>query len=216
MYRTKVTSILFVSTLLSQVGTVQAQELIQNGDFESGNTGFGSDLILDEEPPFTANGLYGIATNAAVWFTDWAEVFDHTTGSGQMFIATPLPDDERVWFQSVNVAGGVTYIFEGWAAHVASGGTHAILSFNVDGNPMGALDLSDFPDATWSQFSESWTAPSTGMIELSLTDLQMSSFGNDFVLDDLSFRVVPEPSVLSLAGIGAILLLAARTFRKSR
>lgn len=215
MIRTNVTSTLFVSALLSHPGIAHCQELIQNGSFELGNSAFGTDLLFDDEAPFTANGFYGIATNSAVWFPDWAEVFDHTTGTGQMFIATPFPEDERIWFQSVDVLEGVTYTFEGWAAHVATFGTRAILSSNVNGDSIGTLDLEDFPGATWTQFSNSWTAPSTGTVELSLTDLQISSSGNDFVLDDLSFRVVPEPYTVSLGGIGMMLIVGMRRLRMS-
>jgi hypothetical protein len=183
-------------------------DLIANGSFEAGNSGFSTDLGYVANPPFgiVQNGVYGIATNPAVWFTyaTWATMGDHTTGSGKMFIATPDPGSARIWYESVNVSAGTTYTFSGWAAWVPLGDLNiANLSVNVGGSSLGIFDLSTLAWGTWGQFSLNYTATSTGPVVLSFTDLALFNDGNDFVLDDLSFAPIPEPGSMALFWLGA-------------
>jgi hypothetical protein len=184
-----------------------------NSNFEAGNTGFGSDLIFDATPPFhlTQNGAYAIATNPNHWFFSWANMGDHTTGTGNMLLATPNPGDSRAWYQSVDVIGGVTYTFSGWAAHVDVPNPNvAVLSFKAGNSSLGTLDLAAFGQGNWAQFSFDYTPQSDGSVEFSISSLATSGDGNDFVLDDLGFAPIPEPGMASLAVLGAVTWFISR------
>lgn len=198
---------------LTLCNQASALNLFTNGSFDSGNTGFGSDLGYVANPPFypDQNGVYGIATNPALWFTfaPWSNMGDHTTGTGQMLIATPDPGSARIWFESENVIAGTTYAFSGWAADV-SGGTMPILSINAENSSLGTFDLTSLGVGTWGPFSFNYTAGSSGPVVFSITDLAASNWGNDFVIDDLNLTVVPEPSFFALLGLGAAVLVRSR------
>jgi hypothetical protein len=197
---------------LTMCTAVFGVDLLMNGSFESGNTGFGTDLGYVAGPPFgaTENGVYGIGTNPAEWFyyASWSSMGDHTSGTGLMMIATPDPGNARIWFETEDVTAGTTYTFSGWAAHVSIGAVYiANLSINAQDTSLGTFNLSTLPVGTWGQFSFNYTAESSGPVTFSITDLATSNDGNDFALDDLSLSVVPEPSSFALVGVGTAMLL---------
>ena len=196
-------------------------DLIVNGSFEAGNSGFGTDLGCVPTPPFglTQNGVYAIAQNPADWFyaSPWANMGDHTTGSGNMFLATPDPGSDRIWYESLNLIGGTVYTFSGWAAWVSLlDQNRPVLSLIAGGNSLGVFDLSTLPAGTWGQFSFSYTAASTGPVLFSIMDLALSNDGNDFALDDLTFAPVPEPGSLGLLGLGAVVAVIKASRAKRR
>ena len=86
--------------------SVVAANLFLNGNFEAGNTGFGSDLTYSTSPPLT-DGHYSMANNPSVWWPfspdTWQSMGDHTTGSGLMQLATPNPGTSRVWYETTSV-----------------------------------------------------------------------------------------------------------------
>lgn len=89
--------------------------LLKNGDFESGNTGFSTDYLLHpnglEESTF---GRYAITTNPSS-INSWCNTGDHTTGSSNMLIADCSQDvSKRIWYQTMSVSQNTTYYFSGF------------------------------------------------------------------------------------------------------
>ena len=214
-HRAAVTSVAVV-VLGAALCTPAIAQLFQNGDFESGNSSFGSDLGFVPSAPIgiNQNGVYAVATNPAAWYpfgAGWASMGDHTTGSGNMLLATPNPGTARIWYESVNVSAGTIYTFNGCVARIANFDPNmADLSFNAGAASLGTFDLSSLSEATWGKFSFNYTAASTGPVVFSITDLAASSDGNDFALDDLSLVPVPEPGSIALFALGAVLMIARR------
>ena len=200
--------LLAVTIVLFVAQTAQAN-MITNGDFESGNTGFNSDYIY--KAPNTGSlsgGLYSICDDPSDAHTYWFPIGDHT-GSGLMMVANgATTSGKHVWKQQVTLTAGYTYCFSAWATGVFDQ-YPATLDFQVDGTSIGTLGLSTtVPD--WQEFSEEFTADTSGPVVLSIYDPLTMHDGNDFALDDLSLTVtgVPEPStlVVLLAGIVSLIL----------
>jgi hypothetical protein len=65
----------------------------------------------------------------------------------------------------------------------------------------------------WSEFTATFVA---GVEPIAVLDLQTAPNGNDFALDDISIKVVPEPGTLALfAGSGLLALVGCRRSRKA-
>ena len=73
---------LVLFTALLACLSAEGSNLLFNGDFELGNTGFGSDYTYLSTQSFLDNGHYAIGTNPSLYHWAAASFGDHTTGSG--------------------------------------------------------------------------------------------------------------------------------------
>ena len=95
-----------------------ATNLLVNGDFSQGNTGFTSQLdYIPIHGTHWGPSYYGIVHNPSTEIWDaFGNFGDHTTGSGLMFASDgPTDPNTVVWQETVNVARGTDYVFSGWA-----------------------------------------------------------------------------------------------------
>lgn len=78
-----------------------APNLITNGDFSAGKTGFQTDY----PPPTFGAGALSIDTNRPPLNPGWATFGDHTTGNGLMLVADGTTfADQKVWLETVSVS----------------------------------------------------------------------------------------------------------------
>lgn len=186
------------------MGVAAEANLVVNGNFEAGNTGFVSSYNYNSNG--NAEGNYYVGTNSKAWNGNIADpTYDHTSGYGLMLLANGVLN-LPVWSQSVSVTAGTEYEFSGWCADIAQIYTDPILEFLVDGDSLGTITPTY---NTWSLFSNNWTATATGDVTLLIRTTVAASLGNDFAVDDLSFEAIPEPAsaaflVVSVLGAGWI------------
>ena len=184
------------------------QNLVTNGDFERGATGFTSDYIPEKKDPQLQEGYYAVASSARDAHNLWVDFFDHTgnTSSGRYLVANGGPDvTVAIWRSGViTVASAKTpYRFEAWISKVypATGKESPVLSFEI-GNGSEWVELGKTPsieatkEGTWiftyadAQFSAS------GKYLIRLKNANPSSAGNDLGLDDICFgRRRGSPSI---------------------
>ena len=95
-----------------------ASNLVVNGDFSSGNTGFSSDYQY-----FTSVGVngtqkaYGIVTAANSWFQFFPPCTGHTPTSGNIMVvdgSTSNSGNDKVWGQTITVVPNQNYTFSYW------------------------------------------------------------------------------------------------------
>lgn len=204
--------VIAVGVFLLSSPRVYAVNLIVNGDFEAGNTGFTSEYTYDDTPPMGGTGYYAIGTNPQVWNNVWASFGDHTSGSGNMFIADGHTVwDKTLWQQTVTVAPNTPYIFSYWAATSYSERPPKLRTF-INGVRIGDLQL---PSQTgqWVKFEAVWNSGTATSATIQLVDLVTYPAGNDFTLDDISLQMVPEPTAVWLLSIG-LTAVALRRRRK--
>lgn len=195
-----------LAILVSAMPAAQAN-LIVNGDFEAGNTGFSSAYAhtpgaLAGGPNLDA-GQYVITTNPAVHHILGLNFGDHTTGTGNMLMANGALSPVSVWSQTISVAQNTFYELSAWGANWLNiiDPSPANLIFEIDAISIGTLDLTG-QSGVWEQFSASFFSGASSSVLLSIRDLDVNGSGNDFALDDISLVAVPEPASLALVGLG--------------
>jgi hypothetical protein len=178
------------------VGAQTGQNLVINGDFEDGNTGFTSGYTLGD---VSNPGFYAIGANpstATGAFGDWCNCGDHTSGTGKMMIVNGATDAALpVWEETVAVTPSTTYAFSYWGAevdHDSSSLPH--LSLRINGSVIGSSTFPEYaPDngGQWQNYKFTWKSGSSKSADLALFDLNTDASWNDFALDDVSFSAVP-------------------------
>jgi len=160
---------------------ISTVNLIINGDFESGNTGFNTGYTYTTIN--TTEGEYFIATNPATWNGGFSSCGDHTTGSGNMLLLNGHPTaGTNCWCQTVTTVVGRMYQFEFWSMSVYPTNI-AQLNVKLNGNQIGATQAGQLCD--WQQFVVSFTATSTSTT-LCISETSGIRAGNDFALDDIA------------------------------
>ncbi len=193
-----------------------AANLVVNGDFSAGNTGFTSGYVYgNDNPPST----YYIGSDPAAVPGAWSDWQNYPTPSGvagPMFIANGSNvAGTPIWSETIRVVPHATYDFSFYGATqnvYTSYGTGDI-QMQVDGADLGGALSLPTSHGVWAQGAENWTNGASDWATITLVDLDTSVASNDFTLDDISFQgpqPIPEPGTWMLLaagvfGVGAML-----------
>ena len=224
--------ILAAAAILAAV-PASAVNVVTNGDFSAGNTGFTSGYA------YVAPGNYGSSLNESQYAVDsnalnthpaWTSLADHTSGAGLYFIANGAGVDVPLWVQTVSVTANTTYNFSAWVADVCCNSNAAAL--NGQFPPSFVLRVSDGQSTQtvanfavplnsagiWQQFGGSYANGSATSLTLSIVNLNTLAGGNDLGLDDISFANagIPEPAswAMLIAGFGLVGAVSRRRARR--
>ncbi|MFM2358248.1 MAG: hypothetical protein RLY16_241, partial [Bacteroidota bacterium] len=197
---------------VSSANYLTGTELVTNGDFDLGNTGFTTNYTYTADiagnTELYPEGYYGVGTNANNYHTAFNGT-DHTSGSGNFMIVNGIVTPDRiVWSQNgITVTPNTTYYFSAWGLTLVAG-NNAILQFSINGTQVGTT--ATLPDGytstsgpyNWVRFFGSWNSGSSTTANLSIVNNQLAAGGNDFGLDDISFSSLP-PVTLAVTAAGS-------------
>ena len=196
--------------------SAQAASLVTNGDFQAGNTGFGSDYAPVN--PTLGQGEYFVTNTPSAVHPSFANFFDHTLGTsyGLMMVVNGADNtNDRVWFENnIAVAADTTYYFSTWI-HTVYDQSPAELDFSINVNGIGSTFTAGAVSDGWQQFFTTWNSGSATSADIALVNQNTAFSGNDFAIDDIAFDTlqpggtsvggVPEPGAwaLMILGFGA-------------
>ena len=193
------------------VSGVAHANLIANGDFSLGNTGFSSQYRYMSMQN-VSEGVYAITSNPTELHSGATSYGDHTSGSGNMMVVNGATNPNVViWEQSVAVLPSVDYVLSGWAAswgHYGDGidTSPARLQFFLNNSMIGGEFSVEKKNGVWAEFQWKFNSGSLTNLPLSIVDANLAYAPNDFSLDDLSLTIAPtpiqEPSPLMLLAAG--------------
>jgi len=194
----------FGSSCDCPVGGTQGPNLIVNGDFSAGNTGFTSDYTFTGGAPSGPN-TYAISNSNILQFSNFFNCLDHTNGTltGQFLTADgSLTSGQAAWRQNVPVTSSTSYEFCAYVNNIwwfyDNSSDPDVQVWIVDGNNNATLltsaVLPEVPDF-WVKLSASWTAPAVlvSPYRLEIRSGSIIQGGNDFAVDDISFKSCSAP-----------------------
>lgn len=187
--------------------------LISNGDFSSGTSGFASQYnYVSGFNSANPEGTYSVVTTANDVHPAWGGYFDHTSGnsSGKYFVANASSDTNKTVWQSsaISVAQANTaYRFEAWLMKIYQFESNPpVLSFQIgDGttwtNMGNTASLSSTSPGSWLFTYVDGQFSAAGTYYVRLKNANGASGGNDLGLDDIYFGLRSSaPSVGTTPG----------------
>lgn len=169
--------------------------LVVNGDFESGNTGFTSGYAVGNSTNpggiLWDAGTYAVTTDPHLVHSNFYSCSDvGTAAPGNMLVVngSNVPNT-IVWEQNITVVPNTDYDFSAWVMSVEniSASDVASLQFFIDGVQIGAVFSPTLIACDWQQFNQLWNSGSATTATISIV-AQVSSGNNDFAIDNISFQ----------------------------
>ena len=161
--------------------------LVVNGDFEAGNTGFSTEYRYEPAGSFD-QGTYAILTDPRDFNSNFRSCTDPRGARSRLYVADGATRrGAKAWCQRVRVEPGRRYAFALSVASLVSASPPR-LSFSIADRRVGTANL---PRSTcaWQRFFTIWRAPAdAATVEICVVNDNETPDGNDFALDDISLR----------------------------
>ncbi|MBK9270090.1 MAG: gliding motility-associated C-terminal domain-containing protein [Saprospiraceae bacterium] len=160
---------------------VSTNNLITNGNFEGGNSGFSSNYAYTFVN--TTEGEYFVTPNPAAWNGGFSACGDHTSGGGNMLLLNGHPvANTNFWCQTIPTVAGRMYLFEFWHTSVVASNPGQ-LTIKINGATVGGTRAGGL--CSWERFEYCFTATSSST-QICMSESSGIRGGNDFAVDDIA------------------------------
>lgn len=170
---------------------VKGQNLITNGDFTQGNSGFVSDYQYSPASGIP-EGTYAVTNNVPAWHPNLSNCTDHTGAAGNggmMLVNGSSVEDAVIWSQTVVLQPQTNYAFSAWLQSLGAINP-AQLQFSINGINLGPVFSGSGTPCNWQEFYTTWNSGNLSTATIAIVNKNISTSGNDFALDDISFAPV--------------------------
>lgn len=212
MFRSFLLSTLAVTVLSSIPGL--CSQLVINGNFASGNTGFLSQysFVTDADSNCSAAATYTIGTNPNSCLSGWSSFGPFDPTGNMMIINGAASSGVVVWSETVSIVPSSAYFFS-FMVSPNSVGTPVELGVSFNGTEVATLGANILP-GEWGGGGSLWDSRTNTSAVLAIVDLNTGASANNFSLDDISFTG-PAPSPVPESSSGLLLGLPFALFLTS-
>lgn len=173
------------------VRSLSPTNLVVNGNFNQGDTGFDTDYSYDSGASIgILENEYAIVSNSGQAHNQFADCEDHTGDNpGNMMTVNGSGQSNDVWCQTITIQANTEYLFSAWACSAVSQNP-ARLRFSINDIQIGNVYTASASTCNWTQFSSNWTSANATTATICIVNVNTTASGNDFSLDDISFRQI--------------------------
>ncbi|MGC4103698.1 PKD domain-containing protein [Ferruginibacter sp.] len=164
---------------------VEGNNLIANGNFSAGNTGFTS-AYVNNTTSGIAEGTYTVSGNVKSWHGGLSDCKGRGGSGNMMLVNGSSGVGTKIWTHTVAVQPNTQYAFSTWLQSL-SPNSPAQLQFSINDNPIGTDFDASVTTCVWDQFYTTWNSGSSTSATISIINKNTAAGGNDFALDDISF-----------------------------
>ncbi len=193
-------------TLTAEAIDPNAPNLIVNGDFEQGNTGFSS-VYTNNQSNLINPGTYAVVQSPAIVLSTFPQCDDHTSGVGNMMVVHGLTSSgNNVWCQTVNVQPNTTYEFAAWVMTVVPFFPSSF-DFTINGVSLGPMTFPANSICEWAEYAKLWNSGAANTATICIVDQGGGGLINGYALDDISLRALcseTDDVTISVVTIDAI------------
>jgi gliding motility-associated-like protein len=170
---------------------VSPLNLVINGDFENGNTGFTSSYLHSPGSNGLWNeGTYAITNDSHFNHNNFFCNQDHTSGSTNFMAVNGAGQaNVVVWSTEIDIDANTEYEFSTWVASL-SPISPATLQFSINGILLGQPFHASAIPCEWNKFFELWNSGTNTSAIISIVNQNTNTNGNDFAFDDINFSFV--------------------------
>jgi hypothetical protein len=183
-----------VTGLLAQIAvcpncTQPGTNLVVNGDFSGGNTGFTSNLTYAPTGSSTP-GKYAIRTNANNYWIGGCSTPDHTAGGATnlLCIDAKTTGISIAWAQTISgLQQNKDYLLTFYTKFAVCSSSPGVPSVKVLINAAQVGDTILIKNGPWRKCTYKWNTGGSTSAVIQIIDTVPGGNGNDFVLDDIAF-----------------------------
>jgi gliding motility-associated-like protein len=170
---------------------VAGNELVVNGHFEQGPTGFTSDYNSCTSCFASIGGelfenQYVVGVNANHHHQGFQGIGQGGAGNFMIVNGSSLPNT-NVWCQTITVQPNTYYEFSAWVSSIFAQ-SPAQLQFQANGVLLGPVFTAPSSVNTWNQFFSVWFSGANTSVTICIINQNTATAGNDFGLDNISFK----------------------------
>ena len=205
-------SLVILAGAFAAAAPAQATNLITNGDFSAGATGFSSTYSTTVNGTTADQGSYAAVVDpSSLCSVCFPSIGDHSSGTGNMlFVDSAGSNPETFWSQTFAVSANTSYDFSFWATSLGYRGPQPTLTVLINGVALLAPTTLPYTTGetatTWANYGANWSSGSATSATVSFFNTNLDYSYNDFALDDISFNQVesgvPEPATWAMMILG--------------
>jgi gliding motility-associated-like protein len=163
----------------------EGANLVNNGDFSAGNTGFLSNCIPMN--PNSSSGQYWVGNNPNSWNPVFSNCIEHTTGSGNMMMISGMQfNSTTAWQQSFSIVPQTNYVFSFWTQALEANNS-APIRLSINNTTLTDTFYSGISSCNWKKYYVFWNSGDTNSVFLSISVNNITNLGQAFAIDDISF-----------------------------
>ncbi len=161
----------------------KGRDLVSNGTFEAGNTGFSSQYAYDSNS--AGSGRYYITSKPELWNPLYKNCNSKDVEDTMMIVDGAVKKNTTVWQATVHVIPNTNYVFYFFAQSLTP--TNSIVLDASVGEVESLIRLPDSP-CVRKRFVTSWYSDTNTSVKIRITNLNINSAKNNFALDTISLR----------------------------